>query len=265
MIYSNPSIHGVTVTTLKKIGFPYGDNLLMTYLGGSHAHGAKIEGSADTDWFGVFVEPAAKLMGLDAYEHFVHTTGGKDGGNGPDDVDICFYSLRKWAKLAAQGNPSSLQFMFAAPHYKHPLWDYIKWKREAFLSRGHVRPFLGFADDQMKRLFGEKGQKNCHRKESEEKFGYDTKYAMHVIRLYGEAKELMEKGWITYPRPNAAQLIDIRLGKYTLSQIRDMGRTLEAEAISAMEKSSLPPAINREAVSEIIAEVYQAFWKGGDL
>ncbi len=56
-----------------------------------------------------------------------------------------------------------------------------------------MKPFLGFADDQMKRLLGQKGQKNVHRAELENKHGYDTKYAMHVIRLYGEAKELMEQ------------------------------------------------------------------------
>jgi len=56
-----------------------------------------------------------------------------------------------------------------------------------------LKPFLGFADDQMKRLLGQKGQKNVHRAELENKHGYDTKYAMHVIRLYGEAKELMEQ------------------------------------------------------------------------
>lgn len=43
----------------------------------------------------------------------------------------------------------------------------------------------------MKRLLGQKGQENIHRAELEEKHGYDTKYAVHVIRLYRETKELM--------------------------------------------------------------------------
>lgn len=249
----------------KEWGFPYDKNLLMTYIGGSHAHGAKVTGTDDTDWYGVFVESAEKALGLDVFEHFVHTTGGKVGGNGPNDIDICLYSLRKWAKLAAKGNPSSLHFLFAPLDSHSSLWDYIIYKREAFLSRNHVRPFLGFADDQMKRLFGEKGQKNVHRAESEEKYGYDTKYAMHVIRLYGEAKELMETGFITLPRPDAAMLIDIRLGKYTLSQIREMGRDLESEALAASNKSPLPAGIDREKVSEIVANVYQASWRGDDL
>lgn len=241
-------------------GFPYQKDLLMTYIGGSQAHGAKVTGTDDTDWFGLFIEPSEKALGIDRYEHFVTTTGGRPGGNGPQDIDVCLYSLRKWAGLAAKGNPSSLHFMFATPDFKHGLWDYIVKNRHNFLSRNHVRPFLGFADDQMKRLFGEKGQKNVHRAESEEKFGYDTKYAMHVIRLYGEAKELMETGYITLPRPNAVELIGIREGKYKLTDIRTWGRQLEADALTASDRSPLPASINRELISKIVAYVYREFW-----
>jgi predicted nucleotidyltransferase len=245
---------------MKFEGFPYNENLLMSYIGGSAAHGAKVSGTDDTDWFGVFCEPPEKILGIDAFEHFVTTTGGGPGGNGPNDIDICLYSLRKWANLAAKGNPSALHFLFAPLHFNHILWGRIRLKAETFLSRGHVRAFLGFADDQMRRLCGEKGQKNVHRKESEEKFGFDTKYAMHIIRLYGEAKELMDTGYITLPRPNKDELVAIRNGKYKLSEIRTVGRYLEDEALRAADNSPLPAKIDREGISKIVAETYQNFW-----
>jgi predicted nucleotidyltransferase len=245
----------------SEYGFQYPDSLIMTYIGGSHAHGAKVGGTDDTDWYGVFIESPVLALGLDKSEHFVHTTGGGPGGNGPQDIDICLYSLRKWAGLAAKGNPSSLHFLFAPLEYKAGAWTVIQWNSDKFLSRGHVRPFLGFADDQMKRLFGEKGQKNVHRADIEEKYGYDTKYAMHVIRLYGEAKELMETGRITLPRPNKDELIAIREGKYKLTEIRTMGRDLEADALRASDNSPLPACINRPQVSQIITDVYREFWE----
>ncbi len=241
-------------------GFRYSDNLLMAYIGGSQAHGAKVGGTDDTDWYGLFVDPSASALGVDQEEHFVYTTGGKKGGNGPQDVDVCLYTLRKWANLAAKGNPSSLHFLFAPLEFGHALWAKVIANPEIFLAKGHVRPFIGFADDQMKRLFGEKGQKNIHRADIEAKYGYDTKYAMHVIRLYGEAKELMETGSITLPRPNAGELVDIRNGKYKLSEIREMGRQLESEALNASDKSPLPDRINRQKISEVIAQTYREFW-----
>src|SRR3984885_4443819 len=202
-------------------GFPYPDNLIQAFIGGSQLHGAKVGGTDDTDWYGVFIEPPAKMIGLDREEHFVFTTGGKRGGNGPQDVDVCLYTLTKWAGLAAKGNPSALHFLFAPLGFTTNTWDLVSSRPERFLAKGHVKPFLGFADDQMKRLLGQKGQKNVHRAELEDKHGYDTKYAMHVIRLYGEAKELMESGRITLPRPNRDELIEIRRGRYSLTEIRE--------------------------------------------
>lgn len=249
----------------SQFGFPYPDDLIMSYIGGSEAHGAKVAGTDDTDWYGIFIEPPEKVLGIDRYEHFVTTTGGKAGGNGSQDVDVCLYTLRKWAGLAAKGNPSCLHFLFAPLKFNHIIWAQVSYKREAFLAKGHVRPFLGFADDQMKRLFGEKGQKNVHRAESEEKFGYDTKYAMHIVRLYSEAKELMETGYITLPRPDKNELIAIRQGKYTLSEIRAMGRQLEADALAASDRSPLPARIDRDAISKIVATAYQDFWEERNL
>jgi len=252
----------------KDFGFPYPKNLIMTYIGGSYAHGAKVGGTDDTDWFGVFVEPPDKALGIDHYEHFVTTTGGKVGGNGPADIDVCLYSLRKWAGLAAKGNPSCLHFMFAPrfvdalsqSSFVHFTWAKLMTQSSDFLAKTHVKPFLGFANDQMMRLFGEKGQKNVHRAALNEEFGYDTKYAMHVVRLYGEAKELMETGKITLPRPNKDELIAIRKGKYKLLEIREIGKQLESEALAASDRSPLPERVDRQKISDLICEAYREFW-----
>jgi uncharacterized protein len=245
----------------EEFGFPYPENLIMSYIGGSQAHGAKVNGTDDTDWFGVFVEPPEKILGIDHYQHFVTTTGGKPGGNGPQDVDVCLYSLNKWAHLAAKGNPSCLHFLFAPLVFNHFIWARLSLRSSDFLSKNHVMPFLGFANDQLRRLFGEKGQKNIHRAELEDQYGYDTKYAMHVVRLYGEAKELMETGKITLPRPNKDELIAIRQGKYKLHEIHEISTQLEAEALAAREQSPLPERIDRDKISKIVSEAYRDFWK----
>ena len=241
-------------------GFQYQDNLIMAYIGGSQAHGAKVGDTDDTDWYGIFIEPPEKIIGIDRVEHFVHTTGGERGGNGPDDVDVCLYTLRKWANLAAKGNPSCLHFLFAPLVFHTSFWAHVRWRGDYFLSKGHIGPFLGYANNQMARLFGEKGQKNVHRAAIQEKYGYDTKYAMHVIRLYGEAKELMETGRITLPRPNKDELIAIRQGKYALSEIRQMGKDLEADAVAASAKSPLPESVDRDRISRLVTQIHLDFW-----
>lgn len=241
-------------------GFPYPKNLIMAFIGGSQLHGAKVQGTDDTDWYGVFIEPPGKMIGLDRDEFFVYTTGGKEGGNGPQDVDVCLYSLRKWAGMAAKGNPSALHFVFANGQFSTNPWDRIVANRDLFSSRQHLKPFLKFAEDQMERLCGRKGQKNIHRAELEAKHGYDTKYAMHVIRLYLEGKEYVETGKISLPNPRVDLLISIREGKYTRGEIEQMGKQLEAEALAAQEKSPLPERVNLAAVSDLVTNVYMDFW-----
>jgi uncharacterized protein len=85
-------------------------------------------------------------------------------------------------------------------------------KKDGLASRTHLKPFLKFADDPMERLYGRKGQKSIHRAELEEKYGYDKKYAMHVIRLYLEAKDYRESGKIILPSPKVDLLVAIREG-----------------------------------------------------
>jgi predicted nucleotidyltransferase len=241
-------------------GFAHQENLIMACIGGSQAHGAKLGATDDTDWYGLYIPPPIKVLGLELEEHFVFTTGGKPGGNGPQDVDVCLYTLMKWAGLAAKGNPSALHFLFAPLSFTTKTWDRFSAQPALFLARSHVKPFLGFADDQMKRLLGQKGQKNVHRAELEDKHGYDTKYAMHVIRLYGEAKEFMERGCITLPRPNREELIEIRRGKYSLHEIRELGAQLESEALAAEASSTLPDKVDREGINRLLAEAHLQFW-----
>jgi hypothetical protein len=82
-----------------------------------------------------------------------------------------------------------------------------------------------------------------------------------VIRLYGEAKELMEKGRITLPRPAREELVEIRKGKYSLSEIQELGSQLEAEALAAQANSPLPDEVDRGEISKLIAEIHLHFWQ----
>lgn len=241
----------------------YRDGIIMLMIGGSQLHGAKLDGTDDTDYYGVFIDHPEKVLGLDIDEHFVFTTGGKKGGNIASDIDITLYSLKKWARLAAKGNPSVLHFLFAPPMEtagKTWPWKEILKQRQLFFAKTHVQQFLGYANAQLDRLQNKRGGKDCNRPYLEEQHGYDTKYAMHLIRLLQEAKEFLETGNITFPRPNKDELITIRTGKYKLFEIRDWADQIEQEVLASIEKSPLPEKVDRTAISKLLAEVYLDFW-----
>src|SRR6202049_3815560 len=139
-------------------GFPYSERLIHLFVGGSELHGAKVHGTDDLDIYGVYVEPPEVILGLDTLPHFVWSTAGDDRRNGPKDVDITLYSLKKWAGLACKGNPTALHFLFAKGTVRSKTWANILAHKDVFLSRLCVPQFLGFADAQLRRMTGQLGR-----------------------------------------------------------------------------------------------------------
>lgn len=135
-------------------GFCFPDRLIHLFVGGSELHGAKVDGTDDLDIHGVFVEPSEMVLGLESMPHFVWSTAGNDRRNGPNDVDITLYSLKKWAGLACKGNPTALRFLFAEGVARNAIWGEVVAHKDLFLAPGCAKQFMGFADDQLKRITG---------------------------------------------------------------------------------------------------------------
>jgi predicted nucleotidyltransferase len=246
---------------VRRSGFSFPERVIHLFVGGSELHGAKVHGTDDLDIYGVYVEPPELILGLDSLPHFVWSTAGDDRRNGPNDVDVTLYSLKKWAGLACKGNPTALHFLFADGVMRNRVWRHIVTNKDVFLARSCAKQFLGFADDQLKRMTGKKGRgKKGQRPEIEEKYGYDVKAAMHTLRLLYECKEIVSQGTITLPRPERDFLIRVRAGKYSLEQVAAMSKKLFEECEELAEHSALPERIDRAAVSAIVAGAYQEMW-----
>jgi uncharacterized protein len=251
------------VELVKLSGFDRPQNLIHLFIGGSELHGAKAGKTDDTDVYGIYIEDPEHALGLDPREHYVWSTAGDERRNGPDDVDVTLYSLRKWAGMAAKGNATALHFLFAEPAEVAPqTWRKVQRNRQVFLSRNSAQQFLGFADAQFKRLTGEKGSgKKGQRPEYIGKHGYDTKAAMHGLRLLYECLELMTHGRITLPRPEKELLIKVRSGAWKLEKVLAHARELFKEVEEAVQKSPLPEKVDRDAMSRVVAEIHLEFWK----
>jgi predicted nucleotidyltransferase len=246
-------------------GFPFTERLIHLFVGGSELHGAKVHGTDDLDIYGVYIEPPEMVLGLDSMPHFVWSTAGDDRRNGPNDVDITLYSLKKWSGLACKGNPTALHFLFAKNAIENPLWSRIVSRKDAFLARSCAKQFMGFANDQLMRMTGRKGRgKKGQRPEIEAKYGYDVKAGMHTLRLLYECKELVTEESITMPRPERDLLIRVRTGKYSMDKVIAMAEKQFAECEAAAKLSSLPEKIDRAAVSKLLAESYRNAWSEKD-
>lgn len=247
---------------LRSAGYATPEDVIHLFIGGSELHGAKVGSTDDLDLYGIFVETPEEALGLQPRPHFIWSTASDDRRNGPEDVDVTLYSLRRWAHLAAKGNATALHFLFAdATAASSSAWKKIQNSSSIFLAKHSSEQFLGFAENQRKRILGEAGRgKKGRRPEYECLHGYDSKAAMHCLRLYFECIELMEQGRITLPRPEKDLLISVRQGAYTLEQFNALATDLQHQAEAAALSSSLPSMVDQAAISRLVADVHREYW-----
>jgi hypothetical protein len=89
----------------------------------------------------------------------------------------------------------------------------------AFVSRATGRAFLGYLDAQRRGLTGERHATRT--RELSRAHGYDTKYAMHALRIAHQGLELLTTGRITLPVPEPARtrLRAVRSGAVPLDEV----------------------------------------------
>ena len=137
-------------------------NVIHLFEGGSALHGARLEGRADLDICGIFIEPKRFLYGLDSFEHFVTSTSDESERNTPDDVDITLYSLRRWAFLACKGNPTALSYIDAVGEksLNSWMWGYavLGQMKTAIVAKSAAAHYKGFVQGQMARLPERRGR-----------------------------------------------------------------------------------------------------------
>src|SRR5271157_5233934 len=221
--------------------FMWPDSIIHLFVGGSGMHGGTGHKPSDLDLNGVYIQPIELILGItqmttdDAgLKHVFQPdvqvwSSSKDAvKNNADDVDVNLFSLRKWASMAATGNTNAIEFLFV-PNTAWSNVNAVIWNERIvpytadFISKRAAFHFAEFAKGMLKRLKGGEGRgKHGQRPDLIEEFGYDTKAAMHLIRVLEEGRELMDTGKITLPRPNAQLLKRIRSGEFDWPEIQFM-------------------------------------------
>ena len=102
-----------------------------------------------------------------------------------------------------------------------------------------------------------KVHRNPARAALEEKYGYDTKHAMHLIRLMYEGEELLLTGKITFPRPELDELVAVRNGLYTYEQLMEKVEGYDARFEVLYEKSTLRYAPDFVAINELYLKLIE--------
>ena len=104
-----------------------------------------------------------------------------------------------------------------------------------------------------------KKNRNPARAEMERKFGYDTKFVMHCLRLISECRELLTTGNITFPRPDADLLLEIKNGKYTYEEVESKLSNLDDEFEELYKNSKLQKSADIKKIDEICVSIIKSY------
>lgn len=94
-------------------------------------------------------------------------------------------------------------------------------------------------------------QRNPARAELEREFGYDTKHAMHLVRLMRMGIEALELQTLRVRRPDADELLAIRDGALSYDALLAETERLGERLAAAAAQTRLPEAVDLDAVDRL--------------
>ena len=188
--------------------FDVNEHCLYSVYSGSIAYGTNLP-TSDLDIRGVVCPPLKFFTGLSNFEQVENQS-----------KDVCFFGLKKFFQLAYKNNVHALELLYMDHNFinilKYP-FDLVLKNRNVFLSKNIGYSFGGYAFQQLK-ILKTKTSNHTGRIGLAEKYGYDTKFAMHCIILYRSGSEALLTGKLNVYRPDLEELKEIRLGKYSYEE-----------------------------------------------
>lgn len=250
---------------------------------GSGVHGTAITGQDDRDELGICLEPAefvtglarvpagtghdARLVPFEQYER--HTVWDAPGGlanrSGAGDLDVVVYSARKWCRLALAGNPTVLLALFVPDDevmVRTAAGAELVANAERFVSRRAADRFLGYLRSQRAAMTGESNA-HTNRPELVAVHGYDTKFAMHALRLGVQGAEYLRTGRITLPVPEPALsfLRAVRRGEVGFADVLAAIGEAEAELVTLGASPDVPDEPDERWVDAWLHRAHLDYWQ----
>ncbi len=91
--------------------------------------------------------------------------------------------------------------------------------------------------------------------------GYDSKNAAHCVRLLRMAGEYLRTGDLIVHRPDAAELLEIKTGKWPLEKIKAHANDLFKEMEEAFNTSKLPEKPQYDKAEELLINILEEHFK----
>jgi len=239
-------------------------NVHYEVLTGSVAYGVSSD-TSDMDVYGFCIPPKEEIFPhlrgeingfgrqkkrFDQYiQHHV------DDPESRKQYDITIFNIVKFFSLCMENNPNMVDVLFVPANcvlYSSAVGQMVRDRRHIFLHLGSWHKFKGYSYSQLHKMRSKNPEGK--RKETVEKYGFDVKFAYHVVRLMLEVEQIMLEGDLDLQR-GREQLKSIRRGEWTMDQIEEWAAAKEKDLESAYHSCKKIPHGPREAeIKQLLLE-----------
>ena len=239
-------------------------NICFEGMTGSVSYGCNESNTSDIDIVGFCIPPkyvifphtAGYVLGFGdkppAFDQFqAHHVEDKEKGR---NYDVTIYNIVKFFELCRQNNPNMVDSLFLPRRcvtFQSQVYTIVRENRRSFLHRGCWHRFRGYSYEQLAKLQRGSLKANPKRQETIEKYGYDTKFAYHIVRLILECEQILESGDLILDRDREVYK-SIRQGGWTLDEVKEWFDHKEKHLEDLYHSSELPKYPDNEKLKSVL-------------
>lgn len=175
------------------------------------------------------------------------------GGKGRE-YDLVIYSIIKYFRLLSDNNPNIIDSLFVPRNcilYSTSIGEMVREQRHIFLHKGCWPKFKGYAYSQVHKMRTKVPEGG--RQKIIDEFGFDVKFAYHVVRLLNEVEQILIENDLDLSR-NKEQLKSIRRGEWSQEEVTDYFANKEKQLEKVYLESTLPAQPNKTAIKKLLLE-----------
>lgn len=262
------------------MNFNVRDCTILWTIGGSRCYGMHTPES-DVDTKGICIPPARFYHGtLESFEQADKSEHLEDFRSllsaeetsvaASTKLEGAVYEVRKFIRLATECNPNILDVLFCREdevRLMTPLGKLLRDNRMLFVSGRAKHSYSGYAVAQLKRMANDRGDQTFKTGRGQNRasltatYGYDTKYAAHLVRLLRMSHEIMRTGKVNVWRGgiDAEELQAIRRGAWKYEDVVSWALEQDAASTELYEAGNyvIPHSPDRELISDLCCEIVE--------
>lgn len=240
-------------------------NVMYETMMGSVAYGVSSD-SSDRDIYGfaiplkeeLFPHLAGEIAGFGAprarFEHFqiAHIRDQEAAAGKGIEYDLSIYSITRYFTLCMECNPNLIDSLFTPQdcvHHITRVGQLVRDHRRLFVHKGCWASFKGYAYAQLHKMRSR--NPTGKRVQLREQYGFDVKFAYHIVRLMYECEQLLMHGEMDLRR-DREHLKAIRRGEVTEDDIRRWASDKEQQLEKLYHASAIPDAPDEKAIRELL-------------